>query len=276
MFDYLNAPEIVCREGETDEAAATAAAEAAATAAAEAAKASTKTFSQDDVNTFLAEDRRKHQEKLKTLETSYETLIADNTLAEGSRQKLQTELESLQAQFRTKEQQVEHEKQQQAEEYEGRLSTASEAAEKFETLYTNRVINDEIRAAAIAEEAFNADHLVSLLRPETQLQDVLDENRKPTGKKSPMTKFMDVDIETGDPIETLRTPAEAVKRMKELPAIHGCLFRANVVSGVGQGAATGGVTPGKGATIDQSKLTTEQHMKIRKENPALLGLRAKR
>ena len=274
MFDYLNAPEIVCRDGEADEATLKAA-EAATTKAAEAAEASTKTFSQDDVNTFLAEDRRKHQEKLKTLEGSYETLIADNTLAEGSRQKLQSELESLQAQFRTKEQQVEHEKQQQAEEYEGRLTTATEAAEKFEGLYTNRVINDEIRAAATAEEAFNADHLVSLLRPDTKLRDVLDENGKPTGKKSPMTKFMDVDIESGDPIETLRTPAEAVKRMKELPAIHGCLFRANVVSGVGQGAATGGVTPGQGATLDPSKLTTEQYLKIRKENPALLGLKPK-
>lgn len=269
-MNYFCAPMVTCYDGEADD--ATKAAEAAATAAADAAKASSKTFTQDDVNKFLAEDRRKHQEKLKTLEGSYETLIADNTLAEGSRQKLQGELESLQAQFRTKEQQVEHEKKKQADEYEAKLSTASDSAKKYESLYTDYVIEGAIKNAAKIEEAFNEDHIVGLLRRDTSLQEVLDENGKLTGRLAPMTKFMDVDAE-GKPIETLRTPSEVVKRMKELPAIHGCLFRANVVSGVGQGAATGSVVPGQGGNIDVSRLSPEQYRKIRKENPTLLGLR---
>ena len=91
-----------------------------------------------------------------------------------------------------------------------------------------------------------------------------------------MTKFMDVDSETGKSTEILLTPAEVVKRMKEQPAIHGCLFRANVISGVGQGAATGGVTPGQGSRINKSDLTMEQFLKLRKENPGSLGLRPRR
>lgn len=234
-----------------------------------------KTFTQTDVNKFLAKDRREHEQKLKTLETSYETRLKDTALDAQGRQQLEVELEDLRSKFRTKEQQAAHEKKQQAESYEGKLKEASEAAQKYEGLYTDHVIKGAIQDAAKKEEAFNDEHIVGLLKSDTKLQEVLDENGKPTGTFAPMTKFMDVDAE-GNPIETLRSPADVVKRMKELPSIHGCLFRANVVSGVGQGAATGGVTPGAGAQIDVTKLSPEQYRKIREENPGLLGLRPRK
>jgi len=232
-----------------------------------------KAFSQEDVNKFLAEDRRKHQERYSKLEKSYEGLLGDQNLVAETRDRLETELESLRATFRTKEQQIEHDKQKQQKEYESKLQTATESAKKYEALYTNFVIDDALRSAAVAEESYDDSQIPSILRPLTSLEEVLDEDGKPTGKIAPMVKFPDVDAETGQPIETRRTPAEAVKRMKELPLRWGNLFRANVVSGVGQGTATGSVTPGKGGSIDPSKLTPEQYRKIRKENPGLLGLR---
>ena len=263
-FDYMFCvPELVCYDGEEGDGGTP-----------PETKTTGKTFTQDDVNKFLAEDRRKHQEKLKTLESSYEKILEDKTLAAEARTQLETELEDLRSQFRTKEQQVDHEKKQQKAEYEAKLTQATEAAKRYEGLYTSFVIDASIREAAKANEAFSEDQITGLIRGQTKVQEVLDENGKPTGKFAPMTKFQDVDAE-GKPIETLRTPADAVKRMKELPNLWGNLFRANVVSGVGQGAATGGVTPGAGAQIDVSRLTPEQYRKIRKENPALLGLRSR-
>ena len=268
MFDFLNAPEILCYDGEEDAAAA------AAAAADPADPTPDKKFSQDDLNKFLAEDRRKHEAKLKTLETSYEKRLEDKSIDAEGRQQLEVELEDLRSQFRTKEQQAEHEKKLQAAEYETKLTASQEAAQWYQGLYTDFVIENSIKDAATAHEAFNDAHIVGLLRPNTKLQDVLDENGNATGKLAPVVKFQDVDAE-GKAIERSLSPADAVKRMKELPHTHGCLFRANVVSGVGQGAATGGVTPGQGAQIDVTKLTTEQYLKIRKENPALLGLKPK-
>jgi hypothetical protein len=89
----------------------------------------------------------------------------------------------------------------------------------------------------------------------------------------PKVDFPDINEETGQAEITLRTPQEAVQRMKELPEQWGNLFRANVVSGIGSGAATGGVTSGEGGRIDVAKLSPEQYRKLRKENPEALGLR---
>ena len=263
MNYFLYAPEMACYDGEADAAAA------AATPPPE-----DKTFTQDDVNKFLAEDRRKHTERYQKLEQSYEGILADKNLASESRIQVETELEDLRSSLRTKEQQIEYEKKQDREQYKIKLTAAEKEAKDFKGLYTNTVIDQALQRAAGSGDAFNDDLIVSLLKPMTQLRDQHDEEGKPTGKTAPMTELSDIDEKTGEPIQTLRTPMDAVKRMKELPDLYGGLFRANVVSGIGQGAATGGVTPGSGQPVDVTKLTPEQYRKIRKENPALLGLRA--
>jgi hypothetical protein len=84
----------------------------------------------------------------------------------------------------------------------------------------------------------------------------------------------DVDPKTGEPVQMVRTPEEAVKRMKELPDTFGNLFKSGVVSGIGAGMATGG-TPG-GGRVDVRKLTPQQYRELREKNPEALGLRPKR
>jgi len=234
-----------------------------------------KTFTQEEVNKFLAADRRGHAEKYTKLEDSYKTVLQDKTLTGENRDRLESELESLRATFRTKEQQIEHDRSLSETKYQEQLKIASESANKYEMLYTDNVIEASLRDAADKNAAWDPGQISALLRPSTSLQPVLNEAGEATGTFAPMVKFQDTDAE-GKPIETLRTPSDAVKRMKEMPKKHGNLFRANVVSGVGQGAATGGVTPGSGALVDIETLTTEQHMKLRKENPGSLGLRPRR
>jgi len=265
---------LACFEGGDADADADAAAAAAAAAAAKS-KSVEKSFSQADLNKFLAEDRRLHQEKYKKLESSYESILADKGLASDSRQELETELESLRANYRTEKQQIEADKATQKEKYEAELTEFKASSAKYEELYTDTVINQSLQDAAVRGEAFNSEQIAGLLRPLTSLRDLTDEDGKPTGVIAPMTEFPDVDAKTGEPIKTLRTPQDAVRRMKELPEQYGNLFRANVVSGVGQGAATGGAAPGKGGNVDVAKLSSEQYRKIRKENPELLGLRSR-
>jgi hypothetical protein len=60
--------------------------------------------------------------------------------------------------------------------------------------------------------------------------------------------------------------------MKELPSLFGNLFKSNIVSGVGAGTATGGNMSGSGR-VDPKKISTEQYMRLRKENPEALGLK---
>lgn len=241
----------------------------------EAAKARERAFSQEDINKYLADDRRKHTEKYKKLEGSYQEMLADKNLASEQRAKLEGDLLDLQKTFRTKEQQAEYERKQDKERFVQEVTGYKEAATRWESMYKDSVIQRSLQDAAVAAESFNPTQIVGLLRPVTQMRPATDEEGNELDNQMiPMIDFPDIDEKTGKQIITLRTPAEAVQRMKELPEYYGNLFRANVVSGIGAGAATG-TTTGEGGRVDVTKLTAEQYRKMRTENPGALGLRKK-
>jgi len=127
--------------------------------------------------------------------------------------------------------------------------------------------------AAVGGDAYNVSVLMNQLRPMTRLTEITDEKAKGTGKFKVVVDFPDTDPNTGEPTVTLHTPESAVKRMKDLPQVYGNLFKSGVVSGIGSSAATGGLASGAGGKVDPRKLSQEQYLKIRQENPALLGLR---
>lgn len=249
------------------------AAAAARQAADEERKAREKAFSQDDVNRFLADDRRKHQERYTKLEDSYKQILADKNLQKENRARLEGELRELQKAFRTKEQQAEYERKQEQARFKDELSSAQNSAQRWEALYKTSVIDRSLLDAAVTAEAFNPSQIVGLLRPMTKMSEKTDDQGNPTGEFVPLIDFQDVDETSGEQITTLRTPEEAVQRMKELPEMFGNLFRANVVSGIGSGHATGGVQSGDGGRIDPTKLSPEQYRKLRRENPEALGLK---
>lgn len=247
-------------------------AEEARQAADVARKSNEKTFSQTDVNTYLAEDRRKHQEKITKLEASYKQILTDTNLQKEQRVKLEAELADVQKMNRTKEQQAEYDRKQERERFTTEVEDLKESAEKWEDLYKSSVIDRSLQDAALAQDAFNPTQIMGLLRPMTRMQEQTDDNGDSLGQFSPVIDFLDVNETNGEQETTLRTPEEAVQRMKELPQFYGNLFRSNVVSGVGSGSATGGVKSGEGR-IDPTKLTAEQYRKVRKENPEALGLK---
>jgi hypothetical protein len=243
-------------------------------ASTEAAKAKERAFNQDDMNRCLADDRRKHKEKYKKLEGAYEDMLADKTLADDQRSNLKSELDDLRKTFRSKKANEEYERKQERERFTQELSSFKESASKWEHMYKDSAIQRSLQDAAIAAEAFNPAQITGLLRPMTQMRPAVDtEGNEMEGQMTPKVDFPDIDEETGQAEITLRTPQEAVQRMKELPEQWGNLFRANVVSGIGSGAATGGVTSGEGGRIDVTKLSPEQYRKMREENPEALGLR---
>lgn len=235
-------------------------------------------FDQEMVNKIvqdrLAKDRKKHEEKYKGLEKTYQDLLANQALSQDERESLEQNLEDLRKQHRTKEEQAKHEKNQLKEKYENELVQYKEAAVRWEHQYKDFLVEKSLLEAAVTHDAFLPAQILSIVREWTKLVDTVDESGKPTGKLTPMVDLADVDADTGKPIMTQRTPMEAIERMKELQPN---LFKANVVSGVGGNSTTGGIQPGAdGRIADQGDLSTDQWMKLYKEDPAKLGLRTKR
>jgi hypothetical protein len=214
-----------------------------------------RTFTQEEVNAFLAEDKRKHKEKYEQLETSYQELLQNQNLTKEERDKLQTRLEDVQKMQRSKEQQLEYERKQAEERYETELKTAEERASYWESLFKQETVTRSLQDAASTADAFNPNQIVGLLKPFTELKDV-------EGKLTPMVEFPDIDEKTGEEIKTLRTPQEAVKRMRDLPKMYGNLFKSNVVSGVGAGNAPGS---SDADAIDYANMTPEQYREHREK-----------
>jgi len=286
---YLSRPWVSCFEGEGgagDGAGAGAAAgvgvvAAAGTGASAATGAATGAaetrFTQEDLNRFLAEDRRKHQVQLQKMESQLNELAKSKSLTEQERQTLKENLDTIAGQLRTKEQQLTLEKRQLEEQYQVKVQDAEKKAQVWEALFRDSTIDRSLQDAAVKHEAFNPAQIVTQLRPWTRMMEIMDEKAgKPTGKYKPVVDMPDVDATTNEQVIMTRSPEEAVKRMKEVPEQWGNLFRSGVVSGIGSSSATGGLMPGKGGQIDVRKLTPQQYREIRAKNPELLGLAPKR
>ena len=249
----LFVPRVVCFDNEGGEAAQE-------TEVGVTIEGESQTFTQDDINKFLANDRRKHTEKYQALENSYKKLLEQKDLAAGDRRNLQEELENLQKTFRTKEQQAEYEKKQIEAKYKTDLERQTEAAKTWESKYKQNMLESSLRDAASKGDAYNDDQITSILRPITKIVEVTDEAGNPTGNFKPVIDFPDVDEKTGEKIITGRTPEEAVQRMKELPHIYGNLFRANLNGGIG-----GNTDATSGKSVDVTKMSYDQYKKHRDE-----------
>jgi hypothetical protein len=87
--------------------------------------------------------------------------------------------------------------------------------------------------AGIRGDAFNADQVVTILRPSTRLIEELDpETNQPTGRFVPKVRLAGKDKD-GKSVVLDLTPTDAVKQMKEMPEIYGNLFKSGAHSGVG-------------------------------------------
>ena len=272
---YLARPWSACFEGEDDATQAAAEKAAAEKAAADAAAAG-KVFTQEQVNEIVAKDRRNLEATLKKTEKQYQELLASQNLTEQERKALQANLEVVQGQLRSKEEQLLLEKKQVEEVYAGKLQEMEKRAVHFETLYRDSSIERALTDAAVKHEAFSPSQIVSLLRPQTKMLEETDpKTGRLTGKYKPMVEMQALNVTTGEMETKAYTPEDAVKKMKDTPEQWGNQFRSGVVSGIGAGTATGGLTPGQGGKLDAAalrKLTAAQYREIRATHPEWLGL----
>jgi len=293
MLNELFELEVTCMDNEgeeknatdsdTGEAAAASAAEAAEVAAKKAAEAvkaaeeagkSERTFNQQEVNKIMGERTKALNEKLSALEGTYTELLEQTTLTSSSREKLQKDLEAVQAEMRTKEQQIEFEKKKAAEKYETDLGAANEAREKWQSLYETSTTERAIVDAAIKHEGFNGDDFIAYLGPKAKVVDEVDSLGEKTGRLVPKIEWKVTNQDTKEITMVLKSPDEVVELMKET---HGNLFRSNVAKGIGEGtAANGAATPG--GPVNQQRISTEDYMAMAKtvEGRQRLGLPALR
>lgn len=265
---FLKSYSFVCFDDADDAAAAAAEAAAAEAAAAEAAAAEdakNRTFSQADVNTFLAKEKRKTQDVQKQLAVELEKVKKNFKLTEDERDDYSKQIEELQNKYMTAEEKARQKEEKAAKEHGKKLKDLEEDRNDWKSRYTSSSIDIAITRSAEVNEAISSEQIAALLRPNTVLKEKLDEDGKPTGVLEPQVKFSDTDKE-GKIINLNLTVPEAVKRMTELEQ-YGNLFKGGKTGGLG---TEGGTT--RAGKIDLVKIAKEdpkRYRKLSKEKPEL-------
>lgn len=230
-----------------------------------------KTFTQDEVNKFVAERNKALKTKYEQMETDYQELLTQQNLTAGQREKLEESLERVRQEMMTKEQRLESEKKKAQVEFDSKLKAAQEEAGKYKDLYESTTIARAITDAASINDAFNPVHFIAHLAPKSKMVEELDAEGKPTGAMVPRVEWTAVDQE-GKKHVSMKTPEEAIKLMKENVVEFGNLFKTNVAAGIGAGTAPGQVSAA--GQIDHGKISTDDYMKLAKtpEGRRKLGL----
>ena len=258
---FLKSYSFVCFDAESDEAA-----KKVAEAAKKAAEGD-KTFTQEEVNTFLAKEKRKTVEVQKKLADQLQTLKKTAELSGDEKTDLEKQITDLESKYLTSDELARQSADKATKKHQKEADDLVNDRDSWKNRYTRATINVAITQAATTNDAISAEQITALLQPTTKIVEKVDDAGKPTGIYEPRVKFQDVDKDEKPITLDLSVPA-AVKRMTELPQ-YGNLFKGGKTGGLG---STGGVN-GKGGKIDVAKIAREDpalYRKLRKEQPELL------
>lgn len=236
-------------------------------------------FTQDQVNKFLAEDRRKRETKVQTqneqfkkMEDRLGQMISAAETTKEQKAMLEADLEDLRASQRTEQEQREHLAKQAKEKHDDEITTLKENGLKWEALYKTSMIQRSLLDAAAEHDVYNAEDIIDKLEKHTELRPDKDTDGNLLGTFSPRTAVK-VKDENGETLTAWKTPSEAVAAMKANSEKHGNLFRSSVMAGIGGGTAT---TPGAGnAPVDGKNLSDDEWFKAAQENPDKFGVQGR-
>jgi TolA-binding protein len=270
MTNLKNLYEVTCFDNEDNDAlaAAAAAAEAAAAKATEAVSGGgdnqEKVFTQEQVNEIVGKRQKGLQEKFQALEGTYTELLEQTNLSDAARTKLQEDLENVQKQMRTKEQQIEHERLQAETRFQAELNGATEERDFYKELFETSTSQREITDAAVKLDGFNPADFIDKLGPRSKIVDEVDSAGVKTGRKVTQVTWEVKDPKTGKVTQTQQRPEAVIQLMKDDPmGQFANLFKPNVAKGVGGGTAA--AQAGGAGKVDVSKLSMEEYMKLRED-----------
>lgn len=228
-------------------------------------------MTQDEMNTKMAENRRTLTKTNEGLVSQLESLKNESNRTSESKAELQQQIDTLQEQYMTKEELAKKVSEKAGKEHQKMVDTLTLDRNNWQGMYANATIERSLLDAASDGEdgAVHPGQVVSMLRQNTQLVEVVDEAGQKTGTYIPVVNFNDFDDEGKSVINKL-SPVETIKRMKEQVKLYGNLFKGTATGGVGGTGGSGGI--GEGGISPKLQEIMDDPIKFaawRKENPDL-------
>lgn len=198
-----------------------------------------KTFTQEEVNKFLAAEKRKQSDQINKHKTQaakaleeLNSLKGKTTLTGDERTEFETRLEQMSNELLTKEELAAKQAKKNAEKHGKEVESLTGERDYWRSQYTESTINRDLLDAAATNDAYNPNQIVRLLNRQAQLVEGLDDTGKPNGQFTTKVKFDDVDKD-GNPVQLDLTPKETLKRMREMDEYQN-LFKGEGTGGLGK------------------------------------------
>lgn len=225
-----------------------------------------KTFKQADVDRMVAESRRKDQAEIAKTTTALKKLQEQSGMTEKEKAELQTRIDELDNQYKTKEQLAAQEQEKRDSKYKTDMEATATERDTWKRYHHDSTIENAIIRTA-ASDAVNVEQIQDLLKPKSRVQEGKDTDGKPNGQFTVMVKLVVDDKKTKSPVTLDLSIDDAIKQMKENPQRYGNLFKSTMSGGLGGSGGGGGGGKGKGGPLsgeDITGMSDEQYIAARK------------
>lgn len=221
-----------------------------------------RSFSQEELNSLLARERKGIQDKLVATTQQLEQLRDAANTTQEQRDQLQQQIDDLQAQFQTKEQQASEAYKKLENKYKKETTEYQESANRWRSRFETQLVSADISRFAAAADAFDVEQISAILLPKTKVVEQLEDG-KPTGNFTSLVDFVAKGSD-GKPIAMKLSIEDAIKAMKDWPEKYGNLFKAKANGGLGGDTSSGGQQQVSLKPLDAS-LSMEDYIKMRKD-----------
>ncbi|MFA5759609.1 MAG: hypothetical protein WC942_09675 [Clostridia bacterium] len=223
-----------------------------------------KNFTQEEVNSILAKEKRKTKEAQEALLQQLEETKKSVKMSSEEKESLEKKIEELQKITMSAEERSRQKETKLQKSYDERLVALENERTEWQKRHANLVVSNDILRAASSNKAVDPNQIFKMLRGDVRLVQKVDETGKPIDSFETRIDFEDRDKDD-KPITLDLTVEEAIKRMKELPQ-YGNLFEGSKASGMG-----GNNAGSAGAKGDILKVVNDpqKYRELRTKNPNL-------
>jgi len=212
------------------------------------------------VNSKLAEERRKGQQKAEQLITQLETEKNRVGTTAAEKAQLEERIEQLKNEYATKDELKSREVNKRIKELEDEKKKLEAEGSTWKQRYDRDRKRIDLTQAAAEQKAYNPRQVVNELFTNSRLVEVTGEDGKPTGEFETRVKIQTVDKE-GKPVTLDLDPVGAVKQLKEMSE-YANLFISPAQGGLGGGNLGKG---GAGGSKPVHEMSTEEYMAARRK-----------
>lgn len=188
----------------------------------------TKTFTQEEVDQIIGNDRKRQEDKVRELISKTEALQKSQAATQSEKAMLEAQLEELRNSLLSDKELAEKEAKKRETQHLNDLKNLEMDRDTWKTRYHAETINRAILDSAVSADAYNPRQIVALLGPTARLAPVLDEAGQETGNFTVKVKFNTAKGKTLD-----IGVDDAIKAMLDEPENYGNMFKSQLKSGVG-------------------------------------------